>query len=98
MGRMLADIEGHGPQCAGNLLWRPTPQQMVTDHLLQRALHMQLGRGPCASATGFAGSLSGLEGIALGSVAIVRKLTADGTGLRPKQAGDGLLAQPLLDK
>ncbi len=64
----------------------------------QRAVRVQLGQRPSGKATGFTGGLGGLEGIALERAAIARQLTADGAGTAPEQAGDGSLAQTLLDK
>ena len=46
----------HTPQCANNLLGRPTPQ---------RAVWVQLGQWPRGKATGFTGGISGSKGIAL---------------------------------
>lgn len=96
---MLAWIIGmHALQCAGNLLGRPTPEQKIADHMPQSAMRVQLGQRPRGDATGFAGGLGGLEGIAIGWTAIASKLTANGAGAAPEAAGNGALAPALLQK
>jgi len=96
---MLAGILGvHAPQCAGNLLGRPTPQQKIAHHTPQGAVRVQLGQGPGRNTTGLTGRLGGLESIAIASRPIAAQLTANGAGAAAKDAGNGSLAPALLQK
>lgn len=94
---MLAVIGIHAPQCAGNLLGRPAPQEQIADHMPERPVRMKFGQRPGGSAARDTGGLPGLGGVAAGA-AVASQFTADGAGVAPEQSGDGPLAQVLLQE
>jgi len=85
----------HTPQCAGNLLRRPTPQQQIAYNAPQRALGMQLCKWPRRLASRFARSLRRHEGIAV-AAAVTLEFAADGAGAAPEQPRHRALTEALL--
>ena len=93
---MLAGILGvHAPQCAGNLLGRPTPQQQLAYNAPQRPMGMQLCQRPCRLTSRFARSLRRLGGVA-GAAAVAPEFAADRAGTASEQPGYRALAESLL--